>query len=135
MDPRIRRYVMQFGFYGVYCVGHISLDWSLITSLVERWRPKTHTFHLPIGEMIVTLQDIAMILGLCIHRPPITDTCDIDWSLLCSKLLGLFPPPSHIRGSVISTRWLHEQFSYPPVGVNDVILQRYARVFILALLG
>ena len=85
--------------------------------------------------MIVTLQDIAMILGLCIHRPPITDTCDIDWSLLCSELLGLVPPPSHIRGSTISTRWLHEQFSYPPVGVNDVILQRYARVFILALLG
>ena len=69
---------MQFGFYGVYCVGHISLDWSLITSLVERWRPKTHTFHLPIGEMIVTLQDIAMILGLRIHEPPITNTCDGD---------------------------------------------------------
>ena len=102
MDPHIQRYVMQFGFYGVYRVRHISLDWPLITSLVERWRPKTHTFHLPIGEMIVTLQDIAMILGLCIHRPPITDTCDIDWSLLCSELLGVVPPPSQIRGSSIS---------------------------------
>ncbi|RVW99396.1 Serine/threonine-protein phosphatase 7 long form-like [Vitis vinifera] len=62
MDPRIRRYVMQSGFYGVYRVGHISLDWPLITSLVERWRPETHTFHLPIGDMTVTLQDVAMIL-------------------------------------------------------------------------
>ncbi|RVW53212.1 Serine/threonine-protein phosphatase 7 long form-like [Vitis vinifera] len=97
MDPRIRRYVMQSGFYGVYRVGHISLDWPLITSLVERWRPETHTFHLPIGEMTVTLQDVAMILGL--------------------------------------PRWLREQFSYPPAGVDDVILQRYARAFILALLG
>ena len=135
MDPRIRRYVMQSGFYGVYRVGHISLDWPLIMSLVERWRPETHTFHLPIGEMTVTLQDVAMILGLRIHGPPITGTCDIDWSLLCSELLGVVPPPSQIRGSSISARWLREQFSYPPAGVDDVILQRYARAFILALLG
>ncbi|KAL6328516.1 hypothetical protein AAG906_038711 [Vitis piasezkii] len=134
MDPRIRRYVMQSGFYGVYRVGHISLDWPLITSLVERWRPETHTFHLPIGEMTVTLQDVAMILGLRIHGPPITGTCDIDWSLLCSELLGVVPPPSQIRGSSISARWLREQFSYPPAGVDDVILQRYARAFTLALL-
>ncbi|RVW18813.1 Serine/threonine-protein phosphatase 7 long form-like [Vitis vinifera] len=121
--------------YGVYRVGHISLDWPLITSLVERWRPETHTFHLPIGEMTITLQDVAMILGLRIHGPPITGTCDIDWSLLCSELLGVVPPPSQIRGSSISARWLREQFSYPPAGVDDVILQRYARAFILALLG
>ncbi|KAL6328847.1 hypothetical protein AAG906_003864 [Vitis piasezkii] len=135
MDPRIRRYVIQSGFYGVYRVGHISLDWPLITSLIERWRPETHTFHLPIGEMTVTLQDVAMILGLRIHGPSITGTCDIDWSQLCSELLGVVPPPSHIRGSSISARWLREQFSYPPVGVDDVILQRYTRAFILALLG
>ena len=94
-----------------------------------------HTFHLPIGDMTVTLQDVAMILGLRIHGPPITSTCDIDWSLLCSELLGVVPPPYQIRGSSISARWLSEQFSYQPVGVDDVILERYARAFILALLG
>ena len=47
----------------------------------------------------------------------------------------MVPPPFHIRGSTISARWLHEQFSYPLTGVNDVILQCYARAFILALLG
>ena len=85
--------------------------------------------------MTVTLQDVAMILGLRIHGPPITSTCDIDWSLLCSELLGVVPPPYQIRGSSISARWLSEQFSYQPVGVDDVILERYARAFILALLG
>ncbi|KAJ9671156.1 hypothetical protein PVL29_027237 [Vitis rotundifolia] len=103
MDPRIRRYVMQSGFYDVYRVRHTSLDWPLITSLVERWRLETHTFHLPIGEMTVTLQDVAMILGLRIHGPPITGTCDIDWSLLCSEFLGVVLPLSQIRGSAIST--------------------------------
>ena len=94
MDPRIWQYVMQFGFYGVYHVGHISLDWPLITSLVERLRPETHTFHLAIRELTVTLQDVAMILGLRIHEPLIIDTCDIDWSLLCLELLSVVPPPS-----------------------------------------
>ena len=62
----------------VYRIGHITLDWGLITSLVERWRLETHTFHLPIGEMTITLQDVAVILGLRIHGLPITGTCDID---------------------------------------------------------
>ena len=85
--------------------------------------------------MTITLQNVAMILGLRIHGPPITGTCNIDWSLLCSELLGMVPPPSQIRGLAISARWLRKQFSYPPAGANDVILQHYARAFILALLG
>ena len=67
--------------------------------------------------------------------PPITGICDIDWSLLCSELLGMVPPPSQIRGLAISAWWLRKQFSYPPAGVDDVILQCYTRAFILALLG
>ena len=40
------------------------LDRSLLTALVDRWRPETHTFHLPCGEMAPTLQDVAYLLGL-----------------------------------------------------------------------
>ena len=42
MDPHRRPYIIWVGFYGVYHIGHITLDWELITSLVERWCPKTH---------------------------------------------------------------------------------------------
>ena len=44
-----------------------------------------------------------MILGLRIHGPPITSTCDIDWSMLCSELLGVSPPSTEARGSIVST--------------------------------
>ena len=44
--------------------GSVKLDRSLLTALVDRWRPETNTFHLPCGEMTPTLQDIAILLGL-----------------------------------------------------------------------
>ena len=47
-------------------VGPIQLDRSLLTAFVDRWRPKTHMFHLPCGEMTPTLQDVAYLLVLTI---------------------------------------------------------------------
>ena len=42
----------------------INLDRSLLTALVDRWRPETHTLHLPCGEMASTLQDVSFLFGL-----------------------------------------------------------------------
>ncbi|BAH93841.1 Os07g0238100 [Oryza sativa Japonica Group] len=39
-------------------------DRSLLAALVDCWRPETHTFHLPCGEMAPTLQDVSYLLGL-----------------------------------------------------------------------
>ena len=51
---------------GIVWRGLIPFNGPALTALVDRWRPETHSFHLPCGEMTITLQDIAMILG-----PPI----------------------------------------------------------------
>jgi hypothetical protein len=48
------------------------MDSAALMSLVDRWRPETDTFHLPCGEITVTLQDIAMILGLPIDGAPVS---------------------------------------------------------------
>ena len=79
MDIRIQPYLIRSGFYGIYRLGHIAIDWPLITALVERWRPETHTFHVPVGEMTITLQDVAILLGLRIHGPAVTGTCVFDY--------------------------------------------------------
>ena len=39
-------------------------DMSLLAALVDRWRLETYTFHLPVGEMTPTLQDVAILLDL-----------------------------------------------------------------------
>jgi hypothetical protein len=46
------------------------MDEELLTYLVDRWRPETHTFHLPFCEMTVTLKDVAMLTGLPIRSRP-----------------------------------------------------------------
>jgi hypothetical protein len=49
---------------------------TTITAMVVRWRPETHSFHLPCVEMTVTLEDMAMILGLPIRGRPVTGRVD-----------------------------------------------------------
>ena len=67
------------------------INHCLISALVERWRPETHTFHLPHGEMSITLQDVGVIFGLPIDDEVLvglTAVVDGDWSQLYIELLG-----------------------------------------------
>ncbi|TMW83187.1 hypothetical protein EJD97_002548, partial [Solanum chilense] len=52
--------------YDVVCVGRMQYDRALVTAMVERWRPETHCFQLPFGEVTITLPDVQVLFGLCI---------------------------------------------------------------------
>ncbi|XP_019240712.1 PREDICTED: serine/threonine-protein phosphatase 7 long form homolog [Nicotiana attenuata] len=52
------------GFLRIFEIRRMQLDWSLIKASIERWRPETHTFHMPIGEATITLQDVQVLYGL-----------------------------------------------------------------------
>lgn len=67
LDHCVRQLIIKVGFYGVHRVGFLQIDWPLITALAERWQQETHTFHFTIGESTVTLQDVALLLGLRIN--------------------------------------------------------------------
>ncbi|XP_045795352.1 protein MAIN-LIKE 1-like [Trifolium pratense] len=40
------------------------VGWGLLTAFTERWHPETGTFHLPIGEMTITLDDVSCLLHI-----------------------------------------------------------------------
>ncbi|KAL6334650.1 hypothetical protein AAG906_019513 [Vitis piasezkii] len=117
LDDRVRPYIIQSGFYVFHRVGHVKVDWPLITALVERWRPETHTFHMPVGEMTITLQDVAILFGLRVHGHPVTGSTDIDWHALCEELLGVRPAETDIRGASLKVRFITTHFSRLPPGL------------------
>ena len=62
-DERVIYYVRRAGFYGIHrLVSTFEMEMSLVTALVERWRPETHTFHLSVGEATITLEDVVVLL-------------------------------------------------------------------------
>ena len=45
---------------------------SALTALIDRWRPETHSFHLPCGKMTGTLEYWGMITGLPLEGHALT---------------------------------------------------------------
>ena len=65
--PFIVPYLERAGFGDVIKISNCTINSKFILALCERWRPETHTFHLPIGECTVTLEDVYMLMGLPIN--------------------------------------------------------------------
>ncbi|XP_045810781.1 protein MAIN-LIKE 2-like [Trifolium pratense] len=53
--------------YGLAQTGFSFLDPGLLTTFVERWHGETNTFHMPNGQMTVTLDDMCCLLCLPIQ--------------------------------------------------------------------
>ena len=97
----------------------------MITSLVERWRQETHTFHLPHGEMTITLQDVEVMSGLLVDGEVLVGSPELNWSELCLQLLGVSPPPNKLDGSRLNMKWLQDTFGVLPDDANEVTVQQY----------
>lgn len=69
---------------------------AMITTLCKRWHPETNSFHLPVGEMSITLDDVANLLHILIE----------------GRLLDYENKVSRERGVELIVRWL---------GVSEVV--------------
>ena len=64
IDERIIPYLELTRLYDFHLVAYGRVDRAIITTLVERWRQETHTFHLPLGEATITLLNVALLTRL-----------------------------------------------------------------------
>ncbi|XP_029154523.1 uncharacterized protein [Arachis hypogaea] len=66
----------------LYVIEIVQCQKSLVNALVERWHLDTHTFHLPVGECAVTLEDVALIFGLPTNGLPVTGVTTSSYEAL-----------------------------------------------------
>lgn len=112
---RVKLFLDVIGFGGVVRAGYYILYHSLITALIERWRPETHTFHLSCGEATVTLEDVALLWGLPVDGVPVTGGQIFGskpyWCEYVERLLGYRPRIDAIVGNCIKKSSLEEFLS------------------------
>ena len=141
IPDRVLDYLRYLRFYGVYRIGRIQMDVGLITALLERWRPETHTFHLPFGEVTISLQDVSILTGLPVDGDLVTGvdpTLTIpEWQALCLQLLGFesdayFFDHSRLRIECLDDRYRHFHIADD---APEEMVQQYVRGQVLRLLG
>ena len=84
----------------------------MICAFVERWHKETSSFHLPFGEMTVTLDDVSCLLhlhieGMLLSHETITRDDAVEWMV---EQLGSDPSESLVE--VTRTKGAHCRFSY-----------------------
>jgi hypothetical protein len=97
---------------------------AALIAMIDRWRPETHSFHLPCGEMTITLQETAMILGVSIRGNPVTsDVQSAGWVGHVAQFFGRPLPDVEAgekrRTSGVPLRWIREQFGECPPDVDE----------------
>jgi hypothetical protein len=108
---------------------------TTITTMVDRWRPETHSFHLPCGEMTVILENMAMILGLPIRGRPITSRVETSmWRERVAGFIGREPPTKlpgmKGRDAGVHVMWSHEEVRECRLGANEATVTQYARAWV-----
>ncbi|XP_062208774.1 protein MAIN-LIKE 2-like [Phragmites australis] len=116
-------------------------DNAALTALVDRWRSEIHTFHLPCGELMVTLQDVAMILGLPVDGQPVCGNVQpAGWRDMVELIVGTRPPEPTQEAKDkkplgVSSAWLAQNFTECPHDAVEHVVERYARAWLWLLVG
>ncbi|RYR07774.1 hypothetical protein Ahy_B05g075211 [Arachis hypogaea] len=99
------------GFQHVSRVGKMRGHSALLSALVERWRLETYTFYLPFGEVTVTVEDVAHILGLPVNGEAIMSRSDSSLQFLVENCIAYFGwqlgPYDHVLGKV-NLAWVQD---------------------------
>ncbi|XP_072064274.1 protein MAIN-LIKE 2-like [Arachis hypogaea] len=135
--PNVEEHLESIGFYYASQIGIVQCQKELVNALVERWHLDTHTFHFPVGKCAVTLEDVAVILGLPTKGLPVTGITLSRFKVLEGEYFhqfGVAPRKSEYRGSGIKLTWLRDLKERLQL-IDENSVQRYVKCHIMLLLG
>ncbi|QHN79128.1 uncharacterized protein DS421_19g667430 [Arachis hypogaea] len=133
----VESHLRETGFYYVSQIGIIQCQSAMSNALIERWRPETHTFHFPVGECAVTLEDVAIIFGLPTNGLLVTGPTMSSFEALeaeCLHQFGVAPRKTDCRGSFIKLTWFRGLKDRIVLN-DDVHIQMYVKCHIMLLFG
>ncbi|XP_027935732.1 protein MAIN-LIKE 1-like [Vigna unguiculata] len=137
--PAIAHFVLASGLSPLCDILYEYIDLGLVLGFVERWHPETNTFHLPIGEMTITLDDVWSLLHLSISGnfcstenleyedsvQILTTLLGVDRAMACVEL-------NQSRGAQVRLSWLRDL--YHSCCENE-LWEFAARAYLLHLVG
>ncbi|KAJ3687495.1 hypothetical protein LUZ61_016659 [Rhynchospora tenuis] len=143
IDKRIHGRLQKLGLIHISKLKHVNVDMALLKAMTEFWRPETHTFHFPVGEMTVTLKDVQYLYGLRTEGYPLTGKTGGRnvWDDLINSQLFPSANSSWARetkgiGKHIRLKWLRENCkNWLTVDASDDELDRYTRAVALEIFG
>ena len=107
-------------------------DAPLLSALVDRWRPETHTFHFRWGEMTVTLQDVTMITGLPVRGAAVVPPPKAaDWKV---RLGHRFGHAIRDNAAGVPHGWLRRYMTCPADADEDAVRTHFV-AYLLYLFG
>ncbi|KAG8478820.1 hypothetical protein CXB51_028798 [Gossypium anomalum] len=113
-SPLIENYLREVGFWHAAIIGQrCKLNPKLINVLIKRWRPETHTFHLPCGECTITLEDVQLQLGLSVDGSALTRIRYARTYIL--EMIGGYLMPDLSR-NLVHLRWLLKLVDFRTAG-------------------
>lgn len=73
MSTQVAQKIKNSSLYSLVQYSYKHVDYVTIFAFVERWHLETNSFHMPFGEMTITLDDVVQILkihvvGTCIYK-------------------------------------------------------------------
>ncbi|GMP91612.1 hypothetical protein CsSME_00042234 [Camellia sinensis var. sinensis] len=114
----------------------------VIAAFVEQWQPETNTFHLTVGEMMMTLDDVGTILGIPITGRSVSAATLTDQQAhaLVVDALGVDDAKateelSSARGQSVKLEWLRTKFSGCKDSDTEESIACATRAYLLFLLG
>ena len=92
--------------------GYNIVNWDMINAFVERWHHEMSLFHLPHGEMMITLDDVTCLLHILI-RGTFSDHERIGKEEALDMLVEkLGVTPESAMAEIDKTRGCHVRYSY-----------------------
>ncbi|XP_058762941.1 protein MAIN-LIKE 2-like [Vicia villosa] len=118
LPPEMEALVSRLGLTCLQRTSLTKIDVNLVSAFVEMWHIETSSFHMPFGEVTITIDDVASLLHLPIGglfwypREHITEEMVVELGI---QYLGVErgEMARHVRdcrGAYYSLQWLYDRF-------------------------